>query len=102
MELLINEMIKQGGQRRRIEAKVFGGARMIAGLSDIGARNAEFVLEFLHKDGIVCTGQSLGGMQARRVEFWPESGRARQKFLGEGVVRETVPLAPKLNEVELF
>ena len=102
MELLINEMIKQGGQRRRIEAKVFGGARMIAGLSDIGARNAEFVLEFLHKDGIVCTGQSLGGMQARRVEFWPESGRARQKFLGEGVVRETVPLAPKLNGVELF
>ena len=102
MELLINDLIKQGANRKRLQAKVFGGARMIAGLSDVGARNSEFILDFLGKEGIVCTGQSLGGTQARRIEFWPESGRARQKFLGEGVLMEVAPKAVKANEVELF
>ncbi len=102
MELLINDMIKLGARRDRLQAKVFGGARMIAGLSDIGARNAQFILEFLRREGIECTGQSLGGTQARHVWFWPDSGRARQKLLGEAQVFEE-PALPQINtEVELF
>jgi len=102
MELLINALIKAGAQRSGLQAKVFGGARMIAGLSDVGARNGEFVLDFLRREGIACTGQSLGGTQARRVQFWPAEGRARQKLLGEALVVETVPAAKSGNEVELF
>lgn len=103
MELLINALIKQGADRRRLTAKVFGGARMIAGLSDVGAKNAAFVLDFLARDGIACTGQSLGGTQARRVQFWPEEGRARQKLVGEAVIVEKPVVLPKAgNEVELF
>lgn len=102
MELLINDLIKQGAARHRLKAKVFGGARMIAGLSDVGARNGAFMMDFLRREAIECTGHSLGGEQARRVEFWPESGRARQKFLGEGVVRDVVPVTPIVSEVELF
>jgi len=102
MELLINDLIKQGGQRQRLQAKVFGGARMIAGLSDIGAMNASFVQEFLRNEGIACTAQSLGGTRARRVEFWPETGRARQKLLGEAQAPELIPVAPPESGVELF
>lgn len=103
MELLINAMIKQGADRRRLTAKVFGGARMIAGLSDVGAKNAAFVLDFLKREGIECTGQSLGGTQARRIQFWPEDGRARQKLVGEAVLVERPVVVPKAgNEVELF
>jgi chemotaxis protein CheD len=102
MELLINDLIKQGALRHRLKAKVFGGARMIAGLSDVGARNSDFIMAFLRREAIECTGHSLGGEQARRVEFWPETGRARQKFLGEGAVREVVPVAPPVNDIELF
>lgn len=104
MELLINEIIKNGGVRSRLCAKVFGGARMIAGLSDVGARNAVFVTEFLAKEGIKCVGQSLGGTQARRVEFWPSDGRARQRLLGETQLVEKAPPPPKpvSNDVELF
>lgn len=104
MELLINAMIKQGASRNNLHAKVFGGARMIAGLSDVGAKNAAFVLGFLRQEGITCTGQSLGGTQARRVEFWPADGRARQKLLGETVqaIVEKPPLVKSGNEVELF
>lgn len=102
MELLINALIKSGAHRGRLHAKVFGGARMIAGLSDVGARNAEFVLDFLRREGITCTGQSLGGTQARRVQFWPEDGRARQKLLGESQLVETIPPPKPGNGVELF
>ena len=102
MELLINEMARLGARRDRLKGKVFGGARMIAGLSDIGARNAEFVRDFLRREGITLTGQSLGGTQARRVEFWPGTGRARQKLLGEAQVFETVTKLKPGNDVELF
>ncbi|MFP1644866.1 chemotaxis protein CheD [Pontitalea aquivivens] len=102
MELLINALIKQGAVRGRLRAKVFGGARMIAGLSDIGQRNAAFVLEFLRREGIACVAQSLGGTSARRVEFWPESGRARQRQLREANVAEKIPVPVAGNDVELF
>ena len=103
MELLINDLIKKGADRNRLTAKVFGGARMIAGLSDVGAKNAEFVLQFLKAEGIPCTGQSLGGTQARRIQFWPDDGRARQKLVGEAVVVEKPVEVPQAgNDLELF
>ncbi|PTV97030.1 chemotaxis protein CheD [Rhodobacter aestuarii] len=106
MELLINALIKEGANRSRLKAKVFGGGRMIAGLSDVGAKNASFVLDFLRREAIECTGQSLGGTQARRVEFWPGSGRARQRLLGETQVVEApppkMPAAPVGGGLELF
>lgn len=102
MELLINRLIKQGAVSSRFQAKIFGGARMITGLSDVGARNAEFIIGFLQKEGINCIAQSLGGTQARRVEFWPESGRARQRFLSDAPVVETAPKLLVANDVEIF
>ncbi|WP_255356558.1 chemotaxis protein CheD [Thioclava sp. SK-1] len=104
MELLINDLVKMGARRDRLKAKVFGGGRMIAGLSDVGQKNGAFILDFLSKEGIPCVGQSLGGTQARRVEFWPSTGRARQKLLGEAQLPEEVrpPPKPIANDVELF
>ena len=75
---------------------------MIEGLSDVGQKNAHFILEFLRREGIECAGQSLGGTQARRVEFWPDSGRARQKLLGEAQIFEPVKAPEVYSDVELF
>lgn len=104
MELLINDIIKMGGQRMRLKAKLFGGARMIAGLSDVGARNAKFVEEFLERENIPILSQSLGGTSARKIQFWPTSGRARQMLLGENAIEEKVPPAPVRidTDIELF
>ncbi|MGD9917856.1 MAG: chemotaxis protein CheD [Paenirhodobacter sp.] len=102
MELLINGLIKAGANRTHLKAKVFGGARLIAGLTDVGQKNAAFVLDFLTREGIECTGQSLGGTQARRIEFWPGSGRARQRLLGEAQVFESLAVPKPGNGVELF
>lgn len=81
MELLINGLLQQGAIRSRLEAKLFGGASVVKGLSDIGAKNAEFAHRFLRSEGIPCVGESLGGLAARRVKFWPASGKAFQLFL---------------------
>jgi len=105
MEMLINGLLKLGASRGRLQAKLFGGARMFNGLSDVGAANARFARQFLIDEGITLIGDSLGGTVARRVEFWPTTGRARQRLNGAA---EPPPPAPRrpipadLGEVELF
>jgi chemotaxis protein CheD len=103
MERLMNALIKRGALRERLEAKVFGGAAVVAGLSDIGARNTAFVRAFLAAEGIAILSENVGGDRPRQVRFWPESGRAQHRFVGLTEVNE--PLPPKAargNEVELF
>ena len=81
MELLLNALYRMGARRERLEVKLFGGARVIDGLSDVGQQNAAFAERFLKAEGIALMGGSLRGEQARRVQFWPVSGRVRQMAL---------------------
>ena len=81
MELLLNALYRKGARRERLEVKLFGGARVIDGLSDVGQQNAAFAERFLASEGIRMTGGSLRGEQARRIQFWPVSGRVRQMAL---------------------
>ena len=78
MELLVNALLAVGARRERLEAKLFGGAHMQEGLADVGRQNSDFALAFLRAEGIRHVGGSLGGEAARRVQYWPASGRARQ------------------------
>ena len=91
MELLINDILKHGGDRRRLEAKLFGGANVVAALTDVGSRNYTFARQFLNDEGIPIVGGDVGGESARRIQFMPVSGRARQalvKGAGEKLVAE--------------
>lgn len=81
MELLINGLLKKGARRDRLEAKIFGGGKLFDGLSDVGASNAAFAERFLRDEGIPIVSSSTGGLSARRVEFWPASGRVRQRLV---------------------
>ena len=81
MELLINDLLRRGVQKYALKAKLFGGACIIKGLSDVGALNATFAEKFLTDEGIELVGGSLRGNFGRRIQFWPVSGRARQAFL---------------------
>lgn len=103
MELLINGLIRRGADKRSLRAKVFGGAAMVSGLSDAGARNGEFVVDFLGREGIEHVGGDLGGNLARRLEFWPGTGRARMKRVRE-VVQEPAPISAAATgaDLELF
>lgn len=101
MERLINAMQRHGADRSRLLAKVVGGASMLAGATEIGARNVEFCLSYLKAEGIRCMGQSVGGIRARQVKFYPFSGIAKQRFVSGS---PEVPYQPSLteNSVEFF
>ncbi len=81
MELLLDALLRKGARRERLEVKLFGGAHLFDGLSDVGAQNSAFGEQFLRDEGLNYLGGSLRGDRARRVQYWPVSGRARQILL---------------------
>lgn len=83
MELLINEMVHLGADRRRLVAKVFGGAQVLQGFDtlDVGAMNSDFVLNFLQEEGIEVAAQDLLGIYPRKLHFFPASGKVQMKKL---------------------
>lgn len=111
MELLINELLRLGARKDRLVAKVFGGGRVMKGMSDVGVKNAEFVRTFLSQEGIPVWGEDLGGEYARKVYFFPHTGQVLQKRIDQLhndtlMVRES-ELAKRIrqvpsDDVELF
>lgn len=77
MEVLINELLKAGATRARLEAKVFGGGAVLSAMQqmNIGERNARFVLNYLQLEGIPVLAQDLGDVHARRIGYFPRDGR---------------------------
>ena len=103
MELLVNGLLSIGAKRERLEAKLFGGGRMSDGLTDIGEKNAEFAELYLKRERIPLLGGSVRGREARRIQFWPVSGRVRQLVLN--IKLDAIPkLQPQSahGSVELF
>ncbi|WP_158913019.1 chemotaxis protein CheD [Caulobacter sp. S45] len=82
MELLVNGLLRAGARRDRLEGKLFGGARLLRGLTDIGELNSTFAEGFFQREGIRLVGGSLRGEHGRRVQYWHATGRARQMALG--------------------
>lgn len=105
MEVLINDLMKAGASRQRLQAKVFGGAKMFKTLNDVGAGNSAFARRFLTDEGIPIVAESIGGGGARRVEFWPASGRVRQREVDPSQMPVMAPARPKPrvdDSIELF
>lgn len=99
MELLLNDLYKQGAVKRRLELKLFGGAMLIENSLHAGKRNVEFILNFTQMEGLNVVSTNLGGSLGRRIEFHPSTGRSRQKFLNQTIVEKPVILSNK-REVE--
>jgi chemotaxis protein CheD len=81
MEHLINTLLKNGGSRENLTAKVFGGGQVLQNMSNVGQRNIEFAIDYLHMEGIEIETTDLGNLYPRKVVFEPLSGRAFVKKL---------------------
>jgi len=97
MEQLINKVLTRGsGRKANLEIKVFGGGLINSALTDVGAKNIEFVHEFLENEGYKIAGEDVGGAFARRVMFKPHTGRAFIKRLdsvaGANVAKEELSI----------
>jgi chemotaxis protein CheD len=112
MEKLINELIKAGCTRDRMEIKVFGGANVTESSNAVGSDNSAFVMRYLEAEGLRCAAQDLGGTLPRRINYYPATGRVVRRLLGmneRGMVdREENDYGKRLlkkqpaGEIELF
>jgi chemotaxis receptor (MCP) glutamine deamidase CheD len=113
MDCLIGEMMKLGADRRRLVAKVFGGAHVLdIKVSAVGVpqQNIEFIREFLQSEGMRILAEDMGGYHPRHVHFFTENGRARVKRLTSSRARTEVlgqervpePAPPRYGDITLF
>jgi chemotaxis protein CheD len=115
MEQLINTVLSRGtGNKANLEIKVFGGGVISGAMQDVGAKNLDFVHEFLGNEGYAAAGEDVGGAFARRLLYKPVSGRAVVKRLdnhaGLTIAEQELMTAnlralhakPAYAEIELF
>jgi chemotaxis protein CheD len=114
MEVLINHLLKLGARRNRLEAKVFGGGAVLASLSssNVGVRNAEFVLDYLKTENIPIVAKDLMESYPRKVYYFPQTGRVLVKklhrvhnetlFSRERDYKERLAGAKVEGDIELF
>ncbi len=114
MELLINHLLKLGANRRRLEAKVFGGGQVIRDFTfaNVGERNVQFVMDHLKNEGIPVVAKDVLNIYPRKVHFFPQTGRVMLKKISslhnrtlidrESRYLKQVEHKPEVGEVDLF
>jgi len=112
MESLINELIKLGAERGRLEVKVFGGGAILSAPTDVGARNIAFARGFLKLEGFRVAAEDVGGTCPRHVDYYAATGRVMLKRLptlgARAIATEEAKYGERLtreeprDDVELF
>ncbi|MBN2233035.1 MAG: chemotaxis protein CheD, partial [Deltaproteobacteria bacterium] len=82
VELLINRIMQVGGDRRRLVAKVFGGAGMLSAVgSQMGRKNSDFVFAMLQEERIRVVTHDVGGTDSRTIYFHTDTNEVFLKRL---------------------
>ncbi|MDG1751686.1 MAG: chemoreceptor glutamine deamidase CheD [Thalassotalea sp.] len=112
MEHLVNLILKNGGRRVNLRAKVFGGGKVLKQMSDVGQRNIDFALRYLEDENIQLVGSDIGSIFPRKVIFEPMTGKAFVKKLDnlhndtivkrESDYRSSIDKASIEGDIELF
>jgi chemotaxis protein CheD len=114
MEVLINHLLKLGARRENLEAKVFGGGNVLAGLTqaNVGHKNAAFVESFLKLENIRIAARDLADVFPRKVYYFPANGKVLVRRLRtannatvaqrEVAYRKRLATVPEGGEIELF
>ncbi len=92
MELLISNLMKLGADRRRFQAKIFGGGHVLnirESLDGVPQQNIDFVKRFLETEQIPVIREDVGGYQPRRVLFHTHTGKVFLKYLGNNEAERT-------------
>lgn len=107
MEMLINKILRCGGDPARLQAKLFGGANVIAlsAAHSVGDRNQKFAIDYLNREGIPIIATDLGGQTARRIFSMPSSNSVLVSVTDRGETRGwcvrklTLAAAPALPQI---
>ena len=114
MEVLINQLLRNGARRENLEAKIFGGGNVLKSFTtmNVGDRNAIFVRKFLKEERIRVISEDLLDIYPRKVYYFPKTGRVLVKKLknmhNDTLVQREEAYASKLKvadvggEIDLF
>ncbi len=114
MEQMINDILKNGGTRKNLEIKIFGGGQIIKNMHtmDIGQRNITFVKDYINTEGLTLVSEDVGNIFPRKVIYFPTTGNVRMKKLRnmhnntiverEMSYRTKIIERPATGDVELF
>jgi chemotaxis protein CheD len=112
MEHMINELLKYGATRENLEVKIFGGGQIISKFTHIGDKNISFIHLYLINERLRLAGEDVGGEFARKVVYYPATGKVRVKKLKQLrnatiIERERkyitdIEKQPVKGEIELF
>jgi chemotaxis protein CheD len=85
MEVLINQLMRNGARRENLEAKIFGGGNVLRSFTTnmVGDRNAEFVKKYLKEEGIKIASEDVLDVFPRKVYYFPKTGKVMVKKLKE-------------------
>jgi len=81
MEHLINGILTNGGQRKNLEVKIFGGGKIISQMTDIGANNILFVRDYIDTEALNLVSENVGDIYPRKVLYDPKTGKVKMKKL---------------------
>ena len=60
MEMMINEVLKHGGIKNRLELKLFGGGQvLVMDVNNVGDRNIEFAREYAEQEGFIVAAEDM-------------------------------------------
>lgn len=112
MEHLINTILSNGGSRKNLEFKLFGGGKILSSMMDVGNKNINFILNYMEVEGYRIVSQDLGDDCPRKVVYFPQTGRVRVKRIkslhNDTIIRRETDYASQLKsepvqgDVELF
>jgi chemotaxis protein CheD len=112
MEHLINLILRNGGKRKNLEVKLFGGAKVIATLGNVGDRNIEFVMDYIDTEALNLVSHDLGDIYPRKINYFPNTGKVKMKkikdlhndtiLLRETQYRSSIKNTDVTGSVELF
>jgi len=114
MEQMINDILKNGGLRKNLEVKIFGGGKVIKNMStlDVGKGNIDFVNDYIKTEGLTLLSEDVGDVYPRKVIYFPATGKVKLKKLRnmhnntiserEMNYRSKIIEKPSTGDVELF
>ena len=85
IELMVAKILEEGARKKRLKAKIFGGARMFQhvtgsqGVIQIGDDNVAATREQLARRGIPVVAESVGGTMGRTIMFDVSDGSVLMK-----------------------
>ena len=112
MENLINEILKNGGNRHYLEVKIFGGGKVLRQNFDVGMRNINFAKSYLDNEGLKIVAEDVAGIYPRKVVYDPITGKVKVKLLKqtrtntlikrEEEYHKSLEVQPVEGDIELF